>query len=193
MLKQIKPAILSVMVMTVVLGFGFPFAITLVARVVFPRQAGGSLIVRQGRIIGSEIIGQGFSGTGYFHPRPSAAGGGYDATASGGTNLGPNSDKLINGIHQKLPDGKDSPGNFDGIRDLAAAYRLENGLPPNAPVPATPCPARPAAWTRISVRPMLLSRRPGWRGRGGCPRIRCGGWWTRTRKDASSASWASRA
>ena len=136
MLKQIKPAILSVMVMTVVLGFGFPFAITLVARVVFPRQAGGSLIVRQGRIIGSEIIGQGFSGTGYFHPRPSAAGGGYDATASGGTNLGPNSDKLINGIHQKLPDGKDSPGNFDGIRDLAAAYRLENGLPPNAPVPA---------------------------------------------------------
>ena len=52
------------------------------------------------------------------------------ATNSGGTNLGPTSDKLINGIHKKLPDGKDDPGNFDGIKDLAAAYRKENGLAP---------------------------------------------------------------
>ncbi len=136
MLRQLRPAVVSVLARMVLFGLVFPFAITLVARAVFPRQAGGSLIVRGGRVVGSALIAQGFAGPGYFHPRPSAAGAGYDPTASGGTNLGPTSDKLINGIHKKLPNGRDDPGNFDGIRDLAAAYRKENGLAADAPVPA---------------------------------------------------------
>jgi K+-transporting ATPase ATPase C chain len=136
MLRQLKPAILSVLVLTALSGVLFPAVITAIAQAIFHHQANGSLLKQDGRIVGSELIGQGFSAPKYFHSRPSAAGAGYDGSASSGTNLGPTSDKLIHGIHRKLADGTDDPGNFDGIRDLAAAYRLENGLAENAPVPA---------------------------------------------------------
>ena len=136
MFRQLRAAIVSVLLLTILCGFIFPGVITVLAKVAFPRQANGSLIEQNGKVVGSEIIGQNFAAPGYFHPRPSAAGNGYDATSSSGTNLGPTSDKLINGIHKKLPNGKDDPGNFDGIKDLAAAYRKENGLADNAAIPA---------------------------------------------------------
>lgn len=136
MLRQLRTAIMSVLVIAILFGFVFPFIITAIAQVGFRHQANGSLIKKGGKVIGSELIGQSFTGAQYFHPRPSAAGAGYDAANSGGTNLGPTSDKLINGIHKKLPNGKDAPGNFDGVKDLAAAYRKENGVRGGVKLPA---------------------------------------------------------
>jgi K+-transporting ATPase ATPase C chain len=127
---------MCVAILTIAFGLVFPLLVTVIAQVVFHHQANGSLVVKDGMVIGSELIGQNFTGPAYFHPRPSAAGGGYDAANSGATNLGPTSDKLINGIHKKLSNGEDAPDNFDGVADLAAVYRKENGLPPNAEIPA---------------------------------------------------------
>jgi len=132
-LEQLRPALLSVLLLTLLTGVVFPVALATLARPLFPRQAGGSLIVRDG-IVGSELIGQDFSGPGYFHPRPSAAGRGYDAAASGGTNLGPANPTLRDGAR----DDPATPGvdeSFAGVRDLAEGYRKRNGLAPGAAVP----------------------------------------------------------
>jgi K+-transporting ATPase ATPase C chain len=136
MFQQLRPAIMAVLVFTVLTGLLFPLAITGAAKILFPKQANGSLIENEGKAIGSELIGQSFVKPEYFHPRASAAGNGYDAANSSGSNLGPTSDKLLNGIHKKTADGKDDLGNFDGVKDLAEAYRKENGLAPDTPLPA---------------------------------------------------------
>ncbi|CCW35368.1 K+-transporting ATPase, C subunit [Chthonomonas calidirosea] len=131
MRTQLRPALVSVLAWTILLGFVFPGLVTLVANILFPFQAHGSLIVRNGRVVGSELIGQSFTLPIYFHPRPSAAGNGYDPTSSGGTNLAPTTDKLINGVHH----GPKATDNFDGMKDLATAYRQENNLPSTMPLP----------------------------------------------------------
>jgi K+-transporting ATPase ATPase C chain len=136
MAKQLIISIRITLVLLVIVCGVYPLIVWGVAQVAFHHQANGSQITNdKGVVIGSELLAQSFTKPEYFHPRPSAAGSGYDPTSSGGTNLGPTSDKLINGIHKKLPNGKDDPGNFDGVKDLAAEYRTENSMAPNALVP----------------------------------------------------------
>jgi len=93
--KHIYPAVTLTVVLIVLVGIIYPLVMTGLSMVFFKEKAMGSLVEREGKIIGSRLIGQPFSGAGYFHSRPSAAGSGYDATASGGTNLGPTSRQLI--------------------------------------------------------------------------------------------------
>jgi K+-transporting ATPase ATPase C chain len=118
--QHLRTAVLMTIVLTVLFGIAYPLLMTGVAQVLFPHQANGSLIRdASGNVIGSELLGQNFSEPTYFHPRPSAAGSdGYDATSSGGSNLGPTNPKLT-----------------DNVQERAAAYRETNNLAATAEVP----------------------------------------------------------
>ena len=118
MRRQLFPALVVFLAFTLLTGIVYPLAVTGIAQLALPGHANGSLIERHGRVVGSRLIGQEFSGATYFQPRPSAAGGGYDAMASAASNLGPTNPTLIASVHER-----------------AARYRRENGLSPRVRVP----------------------------------------------------------
>ncbi|MDU2065759.1 MAG: potassium-transporting ATPase subunit KdpC [Sporomusaceae bacterium] len=120
MVKQFANALLLLIVLTLITGVGYPLLITGVAQALFPTQANGSFLAKEGKLIGSSLIGQNFTKPEYFHGRPSAAGDdGYDAANSSASNLGPTSEKLIKGIAVK-----------------AADFRTENHLADDVKIPA---------------------------------------------------------
>jgi K+-transporting ATPase ATPase C chain len=118
-LADLRRSFLAVAFLAVILCGLYPLVSWLLAQGLFPGRATGSLIERNGVVAGSSLIGQGFSGPAYFHPRPSAAGQGYDAGRSGGTNLGPLSKNLVETVQKRIDE-----------------YRAENGLAASMPVPA---------------------------------------------------------
>lgn len=135
-MKHLRPALVLTAFFVVLTGFAFPGVIWAIGQTVFPEQANGSLVRdARGNVVGSALLGQNFTKPEYFHPRPSAAGAGYDAANSSGTNLGPTSDKLVNGLEDD-PATPDADETYLGFKDLAKAYREENGLAPDALIPA---------------------------------------------------------
>jgi len=118
-IKELQTALTAVLLLVVILCGAYPLLVWGVGQAIFPNQANGSLIQLRGKTVGSSLIAHGFKSITYFHSRPSAAGQSYDASSSGGSNLGPTSQKLI-----------------DSVRERVAVYRSENNLTPQTRVPA---------------------------------------------------------
>lgn len=117
-INELRISLLATVFLAVLLCGIYPALVWAIAQGLFPSQANGSLVTVKGRVIGSSLLGQQFAGPGYFHPRPSAAGDGYDAANSSGSNLGPTSQKLITAVKERV-----------------AAYRAENNLAPGVLIP----------------------------------------------------------
>jgi K+-transporting ATPase ATPase C chain len=153
MLKQLIPGFRIALILTILTGLLYPGIVTGLCQLLFHRQANGSLIVRDGRVIGSLLIGQNFSRPEYFHPRPSAAGkDGYDASSSGGSNLGPTSRKLIDRVKGDAEKFRKENPDYHGPIPIDIVTASGSGLDPHiSPASAYAQAFRVAKARRISV------------------------------------------
>jgi K+-transporting ATPase ATPase C chain len=161
--RNFMSAVLMTIVTTVILGVIYPLGITAIAQVAFPNKANGQLINRNGAVVGSKIIGQGFSSPGYFHSRPSAAGTGWDAANSGGSQLGPTNKKLIDAVKANVEAAqKENPGAPVPI-DLvtASASGVDPHISPAAAEFQVPRVARERGMAEADVRQLIAANTAG--------------------------------
>jgi K+-transporting ATPase ATPase C chain len=161
--KNLVTAALMTIVTTLLLGIIYPLAITGIAQVGFPDKANGQLIERDGKVVGSRIIGQGFSSPGYFQPRPSAAGTGYDAANSAGTQLGPTNKKLVDNVKANVEaarkENADAPVPIDLVTTSASG--LDPHLSPAAADFQVPRVARERKMSESEVRALVAAHTEG--------------------------------
>jgi K+-transporting ATPase ATPase C chain len=132
MWEQILPGLRIKLFFTLVLGIGYPLAVTGISQLILPRQATGSLVTAGGKVVGSELIGQNFSKPEYFHPRPSAAGDkGYDATSSSGSNLGPTNKKLVDRVAASVDQFRKENPDYQGPIPADLVTASGSGLDPH--------------------------------------------------------------
>ena len=162
MLKnQLRPALVATLVLMVITGLAYPALVTGLAQLLFPRQANGSLVTAHGEVVGSALIGQQFTGAGYFHSRPSGAGNGYDDTLSSGRNLGPTSAKLDTLVMTAVDSERKLDAPRGGVIPADLATASGSGLDPHiSPAAAAIQVARVARARRLdsSVVAGLVSR-----------------------------------
>jgi len=149
MIQQLVPAFRMTLLLTVLTGLVYPGIVTGLCQVFFRNQANGSLILKNGKVIGSQLIGQNFAKPEYFHPRPSAAGNdGYDATASGGSNLGPTSQKLFDRMKASAAQFRTEKPGYTGAIPADAVTASGSGLDPDISVENADVQASRVAKTR---------------------------------------------
>jgi K+-transporting ATPase ATPase C chain len=130
-MRTLNIAVRYTLITTILLGIGYPLLVTVLAQLTMRDKANGSLIVRNGQVIGSALIGQAFTDALYFHSRPSAAGNGYDATSSGGSNLGPSNKALVTRIEGSVADWHKLNPNAKGDVPIGLVTTSASGLDPD--------------------------------------------------------------
>lgn len=163
MKKNLLISVLMTIVTTVLLGLIYPLTVTALAQLFFRDKANGQLVQRNGAIVASRIIAQPFVGTGYFHPRPSAAGNGYDATSSGGTNFGPTNQKLIDRVHADLASAQaENPGKPVPVDMITtSASGLDPDITPASAEFQVPRIAKARGISEDTVRKLVASHTQG--------------------------------